>query len=328
MIAHSNSMPEKEGYSASPPRRKFKKTLDNPKIKHLQHLHAWGVNSFTFGFLLLALVLWVVYRPIGSVEIGLCVTMALLTNVGIVVGYHRHFTHRSFQAKTPVRVILAILGSMAAQGTVNFWVALHRFHHETSDTPEDPHSPYFDGDQPLQGWRGFWHSYVGWTTKHPVPNPNHYATDMLRDKAISWVNKWYLLWVFLGLAIPTVLGGLLRGSLEGAFYGFLWGGAVRMSITHNLVWSITSVAHILGNQSMNSGDRSTNNFWLAIPTLGDSWHNNHHAFPHAAIVGWEWWQIDPAGWLIRVLEKLGLVWEVKVPTPSMITAKKITETEI
>lgn len=300
-----------------------KKVINNQQIARLQHRHAWIVNLFTFSGLGLALALLWLDGPVGSIELGLFLGMALITNIGIVVGFHRHFTHRSFQATMPVRVALAILGSMAAQGTLSFWVALHRFHHEHSDTPQDPHSPCFDGERSLNGLRGFWHAYVGWTVKHPVPNPNYYATDLMRDRALVQINKLYLGWVALGLLIPALLGGWWHGSWQGAFYGFLWGGAVRMSLTHNLVWSITSLAHIVGNRPLKSSDRSTNNFWLALPTLGDSWHNNHHAFPNAAIVGWHWWQLDPAGWLIRLLEQFGWVWDVKVPSDRAIAAKTL-----
>lgn len=300
-----------------------KKTIESDYIKNLQWRHALIVNWFSFLGVVIASILILSGNPVSSVEVGLFAGMWFLTEIGIIVGFHRHFTHCSFQAATPVRIVLSILGSMAAQGSLVFWVSLHRLHHEYSDKQGDPHSPHLHGESLLERLRGLWHSYIGWTLNHPVANPNHYASDLLRDQVISKVNKLYLVWVLLGLAIPTVLGGILRGSWAGAFYGFLWGGPVRMYLTHNLVWSITSIAHVFGNRPLNSKDRSTNNIWIALPTLGESWHNNHHAFPNAAIVGWKWWQIDIAGWIVRALEKLGLIWDVKVPTASMIQAKKI-----
>lgn len=303
-------------------RKNLKKIIDNDRLKRIQQIHAIAVSLLAHIGIILALSLLCLGYPIGLSELVIFAILTLLTTIGIVVGYHRHFTHRSFQAVTPVRVILAILGSMAGQGNVVFWVALHRFHHETSDTPDDPHSPYFKGEKSLEKWPGFWHSYMGWTVDHQLPNPLYYASDILRDKVISKVNSLYFLWIAIGLIFPTLIAGILTASWLGAFYGFLWGGLVRIFLTQNLVWSITSIAHIIGNRPLASDDRSTNNFWLAIPTLGDSWHNNHHTFPNAAIVGWRWWQIDIAGWMIQALEQVGWAWDVKQPTPAMIAAKQ------
>jgi stearoyl-CoA desaturase (delta-9 desaturase) len=303
-------------------KKKLKRIVQNSRLKRIQQIHAIVVSTLAHLGVSLALILLFIGYPIGTIELGIFVTMAFLTTIGIVVGFHRHFTHRSFRAVMPVRVVLGILGSMAGQGNVTFWVALHRFHHECSDTPDDPHSPYFKGEKLLGKWEGLWHSYMGWTVDHKLPNPLYYAPDILRDKVISRVSNLYFLWIAIGLIFPTVLAGILTTSWLGAFYGFLWGGLVRIFVTQNLVWSITSIAHIIGDRPLASGDRSTNNIWIAIPTLGDSWHNNHHAFPHAAIVGWEWWQIDIAGWMIRALEKLGWAWDLKVPTARMIVSKQ------
>ncbi len=308
-----------------PPKRKLSKTVKNPRLQRIQKIHAIAVNTLSYLGLTVAVGLLLFGYPIGAIEMSIFAIATFLTTMGIVVGFHRHFTHCSFKAVTPVRVILAILGSMAGQGNVAFWVALHRFHHECSDTPDDPHSPYFKGEKQLGKWEGLWHSYMGWTVDHKLPNPLYYTSDILRDKTIAKVNSLYFLWIAIGLLVPTLAGGILTNSWLGAFYGFLWGGLVRICVTQNLVWSITSIAHIIGNSPLESGDRSTNNIWIAIPTLGDSWHNNHHAFPNAAIVGWKWWQIDIAGWIIRGLEKLGLVWDVKVPTPQMIETKTIAK---
>ena len=306
-------------------RNKIKKIVCNDRLKRIQQIHVILVSGLAYLGLLSALSLLLLGYPIGVVELAIFAIMTFLTTVGIVVGYHRHFTHRSFQAVTPIRGILAIFGSMAGQGNVVFWASLHRFHHECSDTPDDPHSPYFKDEKPLGKWEGLWHSYIGWTIDHELPNPLYYASDILRDKAISKISNLYFLWMAIGLILPALIGGILTTSWLGAFNSFLWGGLVRIFLTQNLVWSITSIAHIIGNRPLASGDQSTNNIWIAIPTLGDSWHNNHHVFPNAAIVGWQWWQIDIAGWIIRGLEKVGWAWDVKVPTKAMITAKLITK---
>lgn len=304
--------------------KKPKKTIANARLQAAQHLHALVVSSSSLLGLVVAISLLLLGNPISAVEIGIFLGCTVVIGTGTSVGFHRHFTHRSFKATTPVRVAFAILGSMAAQGPLIFWVALHRLHHEHSDQPGDPHSPHFHGSDFIGMVRGLWYAHVAWTFSYEVPNATYYASDLLRDKVLLKVSQMYFFWVFLGLLIPTALGGVLAGTWMGAFYGFLWGGLVRMFFWHNMVWCITSVAHVFGNRPLDSGDKSTNNFWLAIPTMGESWHNNHHAFPHAAITGLEWWQIDLSGWVIRALEKVGLVWDVKLPTASMIAAKKLT----
>ena len=250
--------------------------------------------------------------------------MFLTVGIGTTVGYHRHFTHCSFKAVMPVRVALAILGSMAAQGTLFFWVALHRRHHECSDATGDPHSPFVNdrGKEHGSRLRGLWHAYIGWTFGHEVPNALHYARDLIREPVLAQANRFYFLWVAIGLALPTVLGGVLHGTWVGALSGLVWGGFVRIFLWHNMIWIITSIAHIIGRRDFKSDDKSTNNIWLALPTLGESFHNNHHAFPKAAIMGLKWWQIDIGGWIIVLLEKLGLAWDVWRPTPAMMERKK------
>jgi stearoyl-CoA desaturase (delta-9 desaturase) len=214
---------------------------------------------------------------------------------------------------------------MAAQGPLVSWVAVHRRHHERSDKPGDPHSPNPDllGGGAFGTLRGLWHAHVGWLTNHEYPNPVHYAPDLLRDRLISRVNRHYLLWVALGLLIPTVLGGLLHGSGLGALQGFLWGGLVRMVVVDNSVLSINSFSHVFGSYDFQTDDHSRNNPWVALPTFGESWQNNHHAFASSAAIGLRWWQVDFGYWLIVVLAKLGLVWNVCRPTVAMMRAKRV-----
>ncbi|MBE9170248.1 acyl-CoA desaturase [Pleurocapsales cyanobacterium LEGE 06147] len=262
------------------------------------------------------------YTGIGPVEIWLLVSMYVLTTLGLEIGFHRHFSHRAFQTTNVIRVILTILGSMAAVGHVIHWVSHHRGHHPYSDQPGDPHSPYLNTKgQNLNQLRGLWHAHIGWLFESEFPNVL-LAKDLLRDPVIVKVNQLYLLWVILGFAIPAALGGVFTGTWMGVLQGLLWGGFVRVFLVHHAFWSINSITHTFGSRPFDSKDRSTNNIWLAIPTLGASWHNNHHAFPNSAMVGLEWWQIDPSGWLIRILEAVGLVWDVKVPTAGKIEAKK------
>jgi stearoyl-CoA desaturase (Delta-9 desaturase) len=273
------------------------------------------------GTVLAISLLW--YDPIQPVQIVLLIVMYALTILGIEVGYHRHFSHRAFQATTTVRVALAIIGSMAAQGGVLFWVAHHRCHHQYTDRPNDPHSPHLHGNGIGGRVKGFWHAHGGWVLEGEIPNTVLFAKELLRDRAISKVNQLQHIWVLLGLAIPAVLGGIFTQSWLGVLQGFLWGGLVRIFIGQQVMNCTNSICHIYGGHPYDSGDRSTNNIWLAILSMGQSWHNNHHAFPSSAIAGLHWWQIDPGTWLVRVLEALGLVWNVKAPTVNLMEAKKI-----
>lgn len=303
--------------TASPPldgadlaRPKQQPTVNNRLIKRLQHIHTVLATAAGLSGVVVAAGLGIWYRPVSATALWIFLAFFLLVGMGLTIGYHRLFTHRSYEAPTVLRVTLAILGSMAAQGPVVFWAALHRMHHQLADKEGDPHSPNLHGTSWTQQARGLWHAYIGWTVKHEVPNANFYARDLLADKSMMWVNKRYYLWIALGLALPAALGGALTGSLYGALEGFLWGGLIRMFALHNVIWWITSFAHVFGSRDYVSRDLSTNNFWLAIPTLGESWHNHHHAFPRAAILSFAWWQIDISGGVIVVLEKLGIVSEV------------------
>jgi stearoyl-CoA desaturase (Delta-9 desaturase) len=239
-----------------------------------------------------------------------------LTGLGITVGFHRHLTHRSFKAKTPVRGALAILGSAAVEGPVISWVADHRKHHAFSDEPGDPHSPHVDHGTGLRGaLRGLAHAHLGWLYDHSQRGlKSRYAPDLLNDPLIRFVDRTFLLWVFAGLAAPFGLGWAIGGSFHAALTGLLWGGLVRMFLLHHVTYSINSLCHFFGRQAYDTGDHSRNLAWLAPLSMGESWHNNHHAFPTSARHGLRRWQIDISAAVIWVLERLGLAWDVvRVP---------------
>lgn len=299
------------------------KTIVNEYIKGLQLRHFFWYNILpVVGFIIVMISLW--WFPIGSVEVSLLISMWALTMTGLSVGFHRYFTHHAFKANLAIRIILAILGSMAAQGSVISWVAVHRRHHECSDDLGDPHSPNGHGKGLFGTIRGVWYSHYGWLIAHEYPNPACYTVDLLRDKTISKINRHYVSWIILGLVIPAILGGVLRGSWIGVLQGFLWGGVVRMFLVDCLILSNNWILHLYGTHPFDTDDQSRNNLWMAIPFLGESWHNNHHAFPNSASVGLKWWQIDLGYWIIRVWEKLGWVWDVNVPTAKMIEAKQMS----
>ena len=246
-----------------------------------------------------------------------------LTGLGITVGYHRLLTHRSFKTSAPMRGLFAALGSAAIEGPVIEWVANHRKHHRFSDQPGDPHSPHVDHGG---GWRGalsgLFHAHVGWIfSDHELASEERYAKDLLADPVVRFVDRMFLLWVFVGLAVPFALGFALTGSLAGGLTGLLWGGAVRIFLLHHSTFSINSLCHFFGRRRFATSDESRNLLWLSLPTLGEAWHNNHHAFPTSARHGLRWWQLDPSAWLIAGLERTGLIWDVVRVTPERELAK-------
>lgn len=251
-------------------------------------------------------------------DLGLLIGMYLLTVLGITVGFHRLFVHRSFETYTWVKTIWAVLGSMAVQGSLFQWVALHRRHHQFSDTPYDPHSPQHDGTGVLGLLRGFWHAHIGWFFKPDAPNLQRYVADLKQSRTLRVASKLFPVWVLLGLLIPAGLGGLITMSWPGVFTGLLWGGLVRIFLVHHVTWSVNSACHLWGFQPFKIADHSRNNIIFGILALGEGWHNTHHAFPTSARHGLRWWQIDLSYWVIRTLTWLRLAWNVKLPTPEAI----------
>jgi stearoyl-CoA desaturase (delta-9 desaturase) len=255
----------------------------------------------------------------GWVQLGLLLGMYVLTALGITVGYHRLFTHRSFETGRTVKIILGVLGSMAVQGPLLKWVALHRRHHQYSDHQGDPHSPHHYGQGLVALLRGSWHAHVGWMFRPDPPDLPRYVMDLRQDGLLRTVSALFPVWVVVGLLIPAVLGGVLTGSWIGALLGLLWGGLARVFLIHHVTWSINSVCHLWGRQPFRLTDESRNNFVFGILALGEGWHNNHHAFQTSARHGLRWWQIDVSYWVIRLLALLGLAWRIRLPT-SLIQA--------
>jgi stearoyl-CoA desaturase (Delta-9 desaturase) len=248
-----------------------------------------------------------------------------LTGAGITVGYHRLFTHRSFKTTRPIRALFAVAGSMAVEGPVIEWVATHRKHHAFSDRRGDPHSPHADR---APGWRGvvrgLGHAHVGWMFRgRDMANPARYAKDLLADVDLRFISRTFPLWVVAGLALPFGLGVALSGSVVGGLTGLLWGGAVRILLLHHATFSINSLCHFFGRAPFGTGDESRNLAWLAPITFGESWHNNHHAFPTSARHGLGRLQLDPGAWLITGLERSRLAWDVVRISPERQRAKAL-----
>jgi stearoyl-CoA desaturase (delta-9 desaturase) len=257
----------------------------------------------------------------GWVQLSLLVAMYLLTGMGITVGYHRLFTHRSFETYRSVQFVLAALGSMAAQGPLLRWVAMHRCHHQHSDQPGDPHSPHLQG-QGIGGlFRGLWHAHLGWVFQPDPAGLDHYVKDLRKDTPVRVASALFPVWVVLGLLVPAVLGGLFTMSWWGALLGFLWGGLARICLVHHVTWSVNSACHFWGRRPFPVPDESRNNFLFGLLALGEGWHNNHHAFPTSAPHGLRWWQIDLGFWFICMLALLHLAWGLRRPQRSVSGAQ-------
>jgi stearoyl-CoA desaturase (delta-9 desaturase) len=264
-------------------------------------------------FLALGVVCWQLWNELlRPSDLVVFVLTYIPLGLGITVGFHRHLTHRSFKARRWLHTTLAILGSAAIEGPVISWVADHRKHHAFSDRDGDPHSPH--AHEGLL--RGLFHAHVGWLFLHTErANRRRYAPDLLADPAIAFVDRTFLVWALAGLAVPFGLGWLIGGSLQTALTGLLWGGAVRILVLHHVTYSINSLCHVFGRRRFSVDDRSGNLAWLALPSFGESWHHNHHAFPTSAHHGLRRWEIDLSSLVIRGLRRAGWAWDVVEVAP-------------
>jgi stearoyl-CoA desaturase (Delta-9 desaturase) len=262
-------------------------------------------------------------------DLALLAGMYVITAAGITVGFHRLLTHRSFRTHKPTEYAFAALGSMAVQGSVIAWVADHRKHHAHTDVEGDPHSPHVGHGDGVGGvLRGLWHAHTGWLlSEHGRADWGKYAPDLCEDAGMRLINRRFVPLVVLGLAMPALAGYLLTGTLIGAATGLLWGGLVRVFFVHHVTWSVNSVCHFLGSRRFEVEDHSTNVFWLALPSLGESWHHNHHAFPRSAEHGLRRWELDPSALVIRAMERLGLAWNVIRIAPERQAQKVIGAAE-
>jgi len=271
-----------------------------------------------------AMLLWQ-WGFMGWLYVGLLVGGWLLTGSGITIGFHRLLTHRSFETHRWLRLTFMALGALSVEGSPLIWCAIHRRHHELSDRPGDPHSPNLHGDSVLGMLRGLWHAQTGWlfTGYWTQPELARYVPDLLADHALVLIDRLYYLWVITSLFIPTFLGGLMTGSWKGALLGLLWGGLVRIFITHHITWSINSVCHVFGRREFEAHDESRNNWLCGVLGLGEGWHNTHHAFPTSARHGLSWWQLDISWLIIRAMQAVGLAWNVRLPSERLIAEKRL-----
>ncbi len=248
------------------------------------------------------------------IDIAIAAVFYVASGLGITVGFHRYFTHGSFKAKRPLRIALALAGSLAMQGPVITWVADHRRHHAFSDKEGDPHSPWLFGTGPVALARGFWHAHTGWLFERDITNRERFTPDLLADTDIRRIDRLFGLWSALTLLVPAALGGLLSWSWWGALTALFWAGLVRVGLLHHVTWSINSICHMIGDQPFAARDHSRNVWPLAVLSFGESWHNLHHADPTCARHGVQRGQVDISARVIWAFEKLGWAHSVRWPT--------------
>ena len=246
-----------------------------------------------------------------------------LTGLGITVGFHRFFTHGAFKTGRTMKIVLALAGTMAVEGAPIRWVADHRRHHQFADEENDPHSPWRFGAGLKGLTKGLIWAHTGWIFTRENTNSRRFAPDLVADPDIRWFQKNFVYVLLFSLLLPTALGGLITWSWQGAVAGYLWAGLVRIALVHHVTWSVNSVCHVFGERPFTTGDKASNVWWLAILSLGESWHNLHHADPTCARHGVDKGQLDVSARTIWLFEKAGLVWNVRWPRTDRLDGKRV-----
>jgi stearoyl-CoA desaturase (Delta-9 desaturase) len=262
---------------------------------------------------------------LGWRDVILAVAFYTVAGHGISIGFHRYFTHKGFDARTPVKIGLAVLGCMTMQGPLTQWVTDHRKHHALSDREGDPHSPHIGhGEGVLGAVRGFVHAHVGWLfTLKGMERGRDYGRDLYEDRIVRTIDRMYMLWVVLTFGLPFALGYAIGGTWQAGLEGLVWGGLLRVFLYQHATFSVNSICHMFGRRDYPARDESRNNWLVAALVFGEGWHNNHHAFPASAKHGLHRFQIDVSWWVIRGMEKLGLVYNVRIPSASQLARKRI-----
>lgn len=237
--------------------------------------------------------------------VAVAVALYIIRMWGVTAGYHRYFSHRSYKTSRVFQFILAWVAQSSAQRGALWWAAIHRHHHLHSDTPEDIHSPEH---------MGFWASHVGWIFK-PKRNSADYSTinDFTKYPELVWLNKYHLVPPFV-----LAVGLFLWGGWGMLFVGFFWS---TVALYHG-TFLINSLAHVMGSQRYVTGDDSRNNWFLALLTLGEGWHNNHHHYQSATAQGWRWYEIDPTYYVLRAMSWVGLVWDLREPPKEVVANER------
>jgi len=256
-------------------------------------------------------------------DAGLGVGMFFIAGHGVTVGFHRHFTHRSFRARRGLKIGLAIAGCFALEGSATEWVTTHRLHHARSDQEGDPHSPWRYGTNPWALIKGLVWAQVGWLFRNVTISPSRYAPDLLADSDVQRIDRVYPLWIALSVLGPAAIGGLATMSLGGAITGFLWAGLARILLLHHVTWAVNSLCHVFGERPFRTRDKATNVRALAVLSMGESWHNLHHADPTCARHGVDPGQLDSSAALIRIFERLGWASHVRWPDAHRLASRRL-----
>ena len=286
-----------------------------------------GVVVPALGLVCAVVLLWDGF--VGPAALAIAVVLYVVTGLGVTVGFHRLLAHRAFETSSWLRGLLAVLGSMALLGPVIKWVANHRMHHAFADEPGDPHSPHVRRRRGvIGGLAGLWHAHLGWMFgPSSRAAPEVYARDLLADRGIRFVDRTFAVWFLAGLALPFAAGAALSGTVRGGLIALLWGGPVRIFAMHHATFAINSLCHFLGERRFGTDDHSRNLAWLAPLSFGEAWHNNHHAFPTSAFHGLRRSDVDPGGWVIRGLERAGLVWNVRRVSAERQAARALADAD-
>jgi stearoyl-CoA desaturase (delta-9 desaturase) len=270
---------------------------------------------------LAALVVWTWLAALCRFDLACLVVSYLAIGFGVTVGYHRLLAHRAFTTWRWLESVLLIFGCMAMQGPPVRWAATHRRHHQRSDHDGDPHSPHHHGSGVSGLVKGLWHAHTGWLLRVDPADTARSCTDMLASPVVRFVDRYYAVWLALSVLVPFALGAIVKGSLLGGGVTVLWATVLRIALMHHATWSVNSICHLFGYRSFQSGDGSRNNPVVALLSLGEGWHNNHHAFPTSARHGLRWYEFDASYVLIRSMELLGMAWDVRLPSAAARRAK-------
>ncbi|MFG1919072.1 acyl-CoA desaturase [Micromonospora sp. NPDC048898] len=287
--------------------------------------HRWFILAASviplFGIAAAMALLW--NRMFGWSDVAALVTMYVLCGLGISMGYHRLFAHRAFETTKVIRYSLATVGSMAGQGPPLIWVSHHRHHHRVADRPGDPHSPHLDFEPGFRGMMaGLWHAHLGWLFNENLESsPMRYCPDLVREKPMRWISEHFVGIVLAGIVLPGIIGAAIGQSVTAFLTGMLWGGLVRIFLVNHITYAVNSVGHYFGKRAYPTEDESRNVAWLALPSFGEAWHNNHHAFPRSARHGLLWWQIDVTATVVWALERVHLVTKVIRIDPERMAIK-------
>lgn len=257
-------------------------------------------------------------------DVVIAVTFYLVSSLGITVGFHRFFTHRSFKAKRGLKIALALAGSLAVQGGVIRWVADHRKHHKFSDRDGDPHSPWRYGTDIRALGKGLLFAHLLWMFNPEQTPRRQYAPDLMKDRDLVRIERAFPLLLLTSLLLPAAIGGLWSLSWTGAATAFFWGALIRIGLLHHVTWAINSICHAVGERPFRSRDHSGNVWWLALLSNGESWHNLHHADPTCARHGVLPGQIDTSARTIWLFERLGWVSDVRWPVAERVAARRAT----